>query len=380
MSESKILFVDDDPKVLNAIDRQLSDDFEMYTADGPSAALKALEDDGPFDVVVSDMRMPEMTGVEMLKHVRHTHPDTVRIMLTGYADLDSTIDAVNEGNIFRFLSKPCRADALKAAISDGVRQYQLVTAERELVEGTLKGSIKVLFDVLGIVNPVAFGRASRIKRIATAVANEMAIADVWEVEIASMMSALGCISLPEGTLQKLMEGATLSDEEMKAYVGHPALGQSLLENIPRLSNVATIVGYQDKHFDGSGIPDDSAKGSEIPIGARILKAAIDFDLQETRRGDSVEAFAQLREQPDKYDPDVLKAMSAAFDSLFSAKSRAVEMDELRIGLVFSQNVNNKSGQLLVGRGQEVTRSIIDILRRIDENHNLELPMHVYLIH
>ncbi len=378
MSEPKVLVVDDDPKVLSAMDRQLSDAFDMHTAEGPLAGLKAIEDEGPFDVIVSDMRMPEMTGIEMLKEVRRTNPNTVRIMLTGYADLESTIDAVNEGNIYRFLSKPCPAEVLRSALTDGVRQYRLVTAERELVEGTLKGSIKVLFDVLGLVNPVAFGRASRIKRIATAVALEMAIADVWEVEIAAMMSALGCISLPEGTLQKLMAGESLSDEEMTAYTEHPALGQSLLENIPRLSNVATIVGYQDKHFDGSGIPDNDVKGTEIPIGARILKAAIDFDLHESRRCDSAEAFAQLCEQVDKYDPDVLIAMSAAFDSLFSAKSKAVQMNELRIGMYFSQCVNNRSGQMLVGRGQEVTRSIIDILRRIDENNNLEVPIHVYL--
>lgn len=378
MYESKVLFVDDDPKVLSGMDRQLSDEFDMHTADGPTAGLKAIEDEGPFDVIVSDMRMPEMTGIEMLKEVRRTNPDTVRIILTGYADLDSTIDAVNEGNIFRFLSKPCPAEVLKTAIMDGIRQYRLITAERELVEGTLKGSIKVLFDVLGLVNPVAFGRASRIKRIATAVAHEMAVADVWEVEIAAMMSALGCISLPDGTLRKLMAGESLSDEEMKAYAEHPALGRSLLENIPRLSNVATIVGYQDKHFDGGGIPTDEVKGTAIPVGARILKAAIDFDLLESRRGDSVEAFAQLREHAERYDPDVLIAMSTALDSLFSAKSKSVEIHELRIGMLFSQSVNNKSGQMLVARGQEVTRSILDILRRIDQNNNLEVPMHVYL--
>lgn len=377
MCAPKILFVDDDPKILNAIDRQLSDDFDLYTADGPADGLRSIDEDGPFAVVVSDMRMPEMTGVELLKTVRQICPDTVRVMLTGFADLNSTIEAVNEGNIFRFLSKPCSMETIAAAVNDGIRQYQLVTAERELVEGTLKGSIKVLFDVLGMVSPIAFGRASRVKRIAMALADALEADNRWEIEIAAMMSALGCITLSESTLKKLLSGEEFEPTERSAFDQHPAVGQSLLENIPRLSNVAKIVGYQEKHFDGNGIPADSTTGEDIPLGARILKVGLDFDSHEAGTKDNVEALKFLKKYRHKYDPQVLTAFDSVFERLFSAKSVTVSVFQLKAGMVLSENVLNMTGQLLVGRGQEVTKSMIDILSKMSTNKNVAEPLSVF---
>lgn len=378
MDAPKILFVDDDTRILTAIDRQFSDDYNLETAVGPVAGLEAIEEDGPFAVVISDMRMPDMSGIEMLRRVREISPDTVRVMLTGYADLNSTIEAVNEGNIFRFLSKPCSMDVLRSVINDGIRQFRLVTSEHELVEGTLKGSIKVLFDVLGLVNPEAFGRASRVKRIAMAIASQLALDDIWEIEIAAMMSALGCVSLPETTLQKLMAGEELSAAERNVYNQHPALGKSLLEKIPRLSNVASIVGYQEKNFDGSGIPDDDLKGNQIPIGARILKVAIDFDMFETRRQDRVGALSRLRQHPGHYDPEVVRALAAVFQTLFSETSVEMTVRDLRIGMVFAQNVHHVNGQLLIGRGQEVTNSALEVLSRMARNNNVQQPFRVFI--
>jgi DNA-binding NtrC family response regulator len=130
----KVLFVDDDQKVLNGICRQCEDVFAFETANGPEIALEMFDSDGPFAVVVSDMRMPGMNGIELLSRVKEQSPDTTRIMLTGYADLQATIEAVNEGNIFRFLSKPCPQEVLEKAVRDGLEQYRLVTAEHELLE------------------------------------------------------------------------------------------------------------------------------------------------------------------------------------------------------------------------------------------------------
>ncbi len=377
MSAPKILFVDDDSRILSAIDRHLSDDFDLYTADGPSAGLKMVDEDGPFAVVISDMRMPGMTGVEMLKIIRQKSPDTVRVMLTGYADLNSTIEAVNEGNIFRFLSKPCSMETMAATVSDGIRQYQLVTAERELLECTLKGSVKVLFDVLGIVNPIAFGRASRVKRIAMALAASLGAGNLWEIEIAAMMSALGCITLSESTLRKIMNGQELDALERVAFDQHPAIGKSLLGNIPRLSDVARIVGYQEKCFDGTGAPAEGIRGTDIPLGARILKVCLDFDSHEARTKNKVEALDLLKEDAHKYDPDVLNAFEATFTQLFSASLMKLNVCQLRSGMVVSEDILNKSGGLLVGRGQEITRSMIGILSKMASNNNVKEPIYVF---
>src|SRR5256885_73252 len=162
--EEKVLFVDDEPAILQGYLRLLRNEFKIDTTVTGKGALIAIETTGPYAAVVSDMRMPEMTGVEVLRKVKELSPDTVRIMLSGHADLDAAIAAVNEGSIFRFLTKPCPKETLGKTLSAALMQYRLVRAERDLLEHTLKGSIEVLSEVLSLVNPAAFGRAMRLKR------------------------------------------------------------------------------------------------------------------------------------------------------------------------------------------------------------------------
>jgi serine phosphatase RsbU (regulator of sigma subunit) len=130
----KILFVDDDANLLASFRRQLRKQFQIETAIGGSEGLDLVEQNGPYSVIVSDFRMPHMDGIEFLTRVREIAPDTVRIMLTGNADMQAAIQAVNEGNIFRFLTKPCSADVLGESLNTGIEQYQQVTREREYNE------------------------------------------------------------------------------------------------------------------------------------------------------------------------------------------------------------------------------------------------------
>lgn len=146
-SSRKILLVDDEPEALDNYQQMLQPEFDVVTALGGEAGLTALRDHGPFSVVVSDMKMPGMSGVEFLAHVREAVPGTVRMMLTGHADANVAIEAVNQGHIFRFLTKPCDREALRSALSHGLLQHELFAAEKGVLENTLMGSIKVLTDV-----------------------------------------------------------------------------------------------------------------------------------------------------------------------------------------------------------------------------------------
>ena len=185
---NKVMCVDDDQNILSGYKRQLRKDFEIETALGGEEGIEMMMSKGPFAVIVSDMRMPGMNGKQFLARVRASNPNTVRIMLTGNADMQMAIDAVNEGNIFRFLTKPCQPEALTKSLAAGIKQYQLIMAEQELLKNTLTGSIKILVEILSMVNPVAFGQASRIRKYVRHIGKEMHLPNLWQYEIAATLS------------------------------------------------------------------------------------------------------------------------------------------------------------------------------------------------
>lgn len=160
----KILLVDDDPLILEGYRRSLSREFLMETAQGGEAALKLANETGPYSVVISDMRMPGMDGIQLLSKIKALAPDTIRVMLTGNTEIETAINAINEGSIFRFLNKPRNKELMAKTLTAALVQYRLVTAEKQLLEQTLTGSIQVLTEVLSLVNPAAFGRAERARR------------------------------------------------------------------------------------------------------------------------------------------------------------------------------------------------------------------------
>ncbi len=375
MSE-RILCVDDEPKVLSAFQRQLHEQFEISTATSGAEALQTIASSGPFAVVVSDMRMPEMDGIHFLSEVKKRAPDSVRIMLTGFADLQTTVEAVNEGNIFRFLTKPCAPDALARALQAGVSQYRLVTAEKELLEETLRGAVKVLAEVLSLTNPAAFGHASRVQRLVTRLCKHMQVEHSWQIEIAAMLSQIGCVTVPPDTLEKAYRGGTLQAQEVQMLEAHPGIGRDLIRNIPRLEEVARIVAYQKKCFDGSGVPRDDVHGADIPLGARILKAATDHDALKWSGCTDHSALLELRKRSRLYDPAVLGALEAATASDQPFEIREFALKEVRPHAVLAEDVKTPDGCLLISKGQEITPSVYSLLRNYARRQGLEKQIRV----
>ncbi|MFH1410383.1 MAG: HD domain-containing phosphohydrolase [Patescibacteria group bacterium] len=375
----KVLFVDDEQNVLDAIKRQLRKKFNVDTALGPDQGLIAVNRNGPYAVVVSDLRMPGMDGIEFLSRVRKIAPHTVRVMLTGNADLESAIYAVNQGNVFQFLTKPCTEDALTNALNLGIKQYRLIIAERELLGKTLKGSIKILIDLLSLANPEAFGRSSRIKQRVLEIVSYMDIKDSWQIETATMLSHIGCIILPAQALKKLYRGQRLAGKEKELFDTHPTVGADLIARIPRMESIADIILYQSKDYDGSGNPRDSKKGEEIPLGARILKVVLDFDTLEAGGTPKKIALKQLKQRAGWYDPAVLNAL----EEILGVKTmplydvRMVTVKELISDMVLGQDVKTTDGLLLVTKGQEVNLALIQRLKTFTDTVGLEEPFRVY---
>jgi len=306
--EPKVLLVDDESKVLRGLRRFLFEKITVETAEGGEAALETLDREGPFAVVVSDMRMPGMNGVELLGEIKKKHPDTVRIMLTGNADQKTAVDAVNKGSIFRFLNKPCDAETLVAAIQDGIRQHQLITAERELIETTLAGSIKVLMDTLAILDPYAFGRATKLRQWAQKCAKYLDLTPSWKVAMAAELSLLGCVTLPPELQAKIREGAQTTSEENEILRAVPEVARKLIGNIPRMQDIADIVYLSSRGFDGSGFPENGPAGTNIPVESRLLHVL--RDIIEVTGGDdpTPETFDHADLALSRYDPEIFSAV------------------------------------------------------------------------
>ena len=361
----RVLCVDDDQFVLAGMQRMLHAKFEVHVASGPIAALKLIDESvsSPFSVIVSDLAMPGVNGIALLKRVREMAPDTVRVLLTGHANIDSAISAVNDGAVFRFLTKPCGASALIGAVSSAAEHYRLVRSERLLLEKTLHGSIKALIDILTLVNPSAFARGTRLKRYVALVAAPLGVDNQWEIEIAALLSRLGSVSLPAALVDKLHTGKELTAEEQLMADSVPAMSASFIAEIPRLDGVREILAYKNTGFDGTNSPRRGVRGESIPLGARILKVATDLDALEASGMVAEVAIGALSARADTYDPRVVAAFVGAIESdTAPVHVRYVRLGEVIPGMVFAADVTGPNGLLLAARGQEVGRALTERLR------------------
>ncbi|MFZ3263918.1 MAG: response regulator [Terriglobales bacterium] len=352
----KILFVDDEPAVLDGLKRMLHREFEVDTAPSGEQGLAEIQENGPYAIVVSDMRMPEMNGVQFLSRVRQTTPDTVRMLLTGHTDLNAAMGAVNEGNIFRFLTKPCEKDILSKAITAGLLQYRLVTAEKELLENTLMGSIKVLTDVLSAVSPEAFGRSMRGVRH---LVSKFGLSSPWRFEAAAMLSQLGCVTLDPEVIQAAYLRTNLTPVDKARFEAHPKVARDLLISIPRLEPIAWMISQQfaeEAAQDAPHVP--TLPADALVFGAKLLKLAVAFDDLRIQGLSEEDAIARLRHRSNEFGEDLVNALMDMKVEGGTMEPRKISTTKLLAGMILLQEIRNKAGILVVAKGQEVTHALL----------------------
>jgi response regulator RpfG family c-di-GMP phosphodiesterase len=377
----KILLVDDDQNLLAACERNFHRKFTMETAAGAEAGLRKLAERGPFAVVISDRQMPGMDGIQFLSLVRERAPDTVRIMLTGNADLEGTIKVVNEGRIFRFLTKPCPLDVLGKMIEDGLAQFRLVTAEKELLNKTLSGSIKLLTDILSMMEPESFGRAQTMRDLIGSVTKKIHADNEWEIPLAAMLAPIGHVTIPPELLIRARAGDTLSKVEEKIVSQLPETAARLLANIPRLEGVARIVRYSHKNYDGTGTPPDAVKGEALPLGARLLKILNDLAQLQSRDFNRLGALNEMSTRLGWYDPALLDAVREYYGAGQAARDAArsslsISVNDLAAGMVLHSNIETKDGTLILRAGHHITEMTLEKIRNFDRVSGLKEPLFV----
>ena len=414
----RILCVDDEPSILSALKRLFrSQGFAILTANSGKEALEMLAAE-PVDLVISDMRMPEMDGAQFLGEVFARWPETTRILLTGYADATTTIAAINRGHIWRYVSKPWNDDELLQAVHQALAHQKLArenaqltqltqrqneelkqlnagleakvaarTAELQQAHDELKRGfltmVRVLTGLFELRSRRLAGHSRRVAETARQIARDLKLDDnaTQEILLAALLHDIGKFGLPDHLLEKPFHNMTPA--ERSEIMHHPTRGEAVLIGIEQLKGAARLVRCHHENFDGSGFPDNLV-GLAIPQGARILAVANDFDALQMgtlvpRQLKPAEARAFILENRGKrYDPSVVDVFLTQI-----ADSIPEEIAELPMrpgtlcpGMVLTRDLLHPDGYLLLARGQVVDASVIEQLVRIELTAGTHLTLHI----
>ncbi len=374
---ARVLFVDDELNVLRGLERNLRKRFEVSTASSGEEGLRTLDEQGPFAVVVSDFRMPKMNGVQFLTKVRERSPNSVRMLLTGQADMSATVDAINHSEIFRFLNKPLRHSDLVSTLEAALEQYRLITAEKQLLEETLTCSVEAMSEVLGLVNPLAFSKASRLKRYVGTLVRGLGLPSGWEYELAATVSQIGCVALPQPTLEKILAGQQVNPMEEEMFRRHPEVCQGLLEGIPRLEGVARMVGLQQHNAEELLEKQGLDAEDPVAIGAQLIRVGLAFDQFLVQGKSPQQAVQELEADREAYLPLMQRGFSfLQVIEAETATTQVLPVAGLMAGMIFDEDVLALNGLLLVAKGQDVTRVVISRLQNFAQGVGVQEPIRV----
>jgi response regulator RpfG family c-di-GMP phosphodiesterase len=413
-----LLLVDDESSILTALQRLFRPHgYRIFTAESGPAGLAILENE-TVDVVVSDMRMPGMDGAQFLEQVFSRWPDTKRILLTGYSDAGATVAAINQGKIWRYVSKPWNDDEILVTVGQALahrqlmhenvrltrltrqqneelkelnanleqkvseRTAELAAANQQLRQGFLN-TVQLFSNLIEIRGGKLAGHSRRVADLARRLAEHMSLtdADLQDVFLAALLHDIGKLGLPDNLLNAAFNA--LPPQSRSEVMHHPAKGQQLLMAVEQLAKAARLIRHHHEYYDGSGYP-DRLKGLSIPLGARILAVANDYDALQigvlTLHPHSPLEAQQyiLKERGRRYDPQVVDAFFAmlAEDAAKYPKELALRPADLRPGMVLTRDLMHAEGYTLLPRGRVLNAESIAQLRLMETEEKLALTLHI----
>ncbi len=420
-----LLFVDDEASILSSLRRLFRPHgYRILTAGSGAEGLGVLEKE-TVDLIISDMRMPEMDGAQFLEQVRGRWPGVVRILLTGYADIASTIAAINRGEIYRYIAKPWDDNEIVLTVRDALERKRLesenarldamtkqqneelkalnASLEQKVGERTAQlretlasleqahkdlnrgfmASVRVFSGLLELRGGRLAGHGRRVAEHGRAVAQRMGLgeADSQDVLLAALLHDIGKIGLPDELLVKPFN--VLSGQSRAEVMKHPLIGQNILMGVDQLHAAARLVRHHHENYDGSGYPDQLA-GIAIPLGTRVLTVVNDYDALQlgtlTQRPlNATEAATFLIENRGKrYDPAVVDAfirlLAETHKEAFT--EMPMRLAQLRPGMVLSKDLTHRDGYLLLARDQTLDAAVITELGRLEEADGTPLTLYI----
>ncbi len=347
--------------------------------EGGAEALEWIEQNGLPEVVITDQFMRGMDGLELLRLLRERHPDVVRVLLTGHADLELALSSVNEGQVFQIALKGWDRDRLVRTAEAALRHAELLRTEREVIQKTLAGAVSALGEALALANPVALGHTLRVARKVDALAERLSAPRPWEISMATQLSQLGTVHIPAGVLERALLERELKDWEVELYAGAPQRAVDILKDLPRLDGVRQIIRWQHARFDGRtrGAP----KGDAIPLGARILHVAVAADRLEMQGNSPEAAFSTMMQRRGIYDPEILEVLRNVLEEARVPQGfvrKTVRMTKLVKGMVFAEDVYTEKGLLLTSKGTSASAGLIERIRGFALAHGIQEEVEMYV--
>lgn len=424
-----VLVIDDEVNVVNAIKRTLrSEEYEVSVCTDPVEALQLARRIKPI-AVICDMRMPVMNGSEVLAALHDDQPDCARILLTGYADITSTIAAINDGQIDRYLTKPWNDDELRDVLrqqigvvtlrrerdhladSLAVKVNELQTLNQELdqrvaartqeiyqtnlfLENAYKelheqfmNSVKVFSNLIEMSSPAMAGHGKRVAEMARFIAVEMSLpeAETQDIYVAGLLHDIGKIGLSEKVLTTPF--TQLDPASRVALAKHCNKGQTALMALPELQNIALYVARHHERVDGKGYP-DGLSGKDIPRGARVLAVAEDWDelqmgMVATQKLDMQQTLDFIQSAKGKrYDPEVVNALPGALVRLQATPKddeQLIDSQLLVPGLTLTRDLYNPEGMLLMAKDRTVSSALVQYLCAVYAKEKISFKVYCKVI-
>lgn len=394
---TKILYVDDEANLLSSFRSLMRKvDVETYLLQDSTKIEGMLEKNGPFAVVLSDQRMPGLSGAELLERVAKIHPETMRILVTGYSDYNEMIQAINNGGISHYITKPWKDDELKQIVVNMANRYNLISENkylldelkeknkklRDLLDGTVLESTHLLVDVLSYINPHAAAQTDRVKETGLPIVekmNDISHLEKWEISIAFDLFNLGFAVMPAWVQLALNKEGLTAASRFSVCQNHHLLAAQLLERIPGFEGAANIIRLSKKDFNGSGSPENiRVSGKDLPLGSRLLKIFIDLDKRRSPHFKDVEILKAMMDQPNKYDIELLKIIIDANTVAKELKTQElmVYAQDLMPGMLILQTIQTKSGIKLVNPNTVLTKTSLMAIRSWEKLEEIQEPIKV----
>lgn len=360
----KVLFVDDDVNILKAFQRSFRKKYNFMIAEDPEKAIYVIKEHGPFTVIVSDMKMPKMDGASFLGRLKSVCPNSIRIMLTGNSDLQTAVEAVNKGEVFRFHNKPCSSDELAVSIDAAIDQFYLHKGELDILENTVTGCLQLLADIVDASHSRLVDD-DMLREGVRHICDKLHIAFDWQMDVACSLMQMGAVTLPAKLFAANKERIVLSPEDIDMIFSVPAISAGLIEHIPRLLPISRLLNHTQNGQE------DVRSSILTVVYAALVPLAV--TTQEERWGLAIQHYGD-------FDVSAVHAFEAWEQQHNGTQVNFEEMSamikELRVGHVLCEHVEMEGDKVLVAAGTKLTPMLLKRIVNFSRLHTLKEPIKV----